>query len=245
MKILIVNDDGIEAKGLHSLAKQLCQQHEVCVVAPMQQRSGFSHAVTLHAPLHYEEVPAEGYRAYRLEGTPCDCVKFAYLQWMHDADLVISGINDTVNVGDDILYSGTINAAIEGGLCGVPSMAVSVDVVDDDYEWVSAFVANNLSVLLSMCKGDQILSVNFPSSKAEDIKGLCVAPAGIKRFDDYYVLVDGLYYLKGEPIPADNAPNCDVNQLKLGNIVLTPIRYQYTDEARLAALEGQAGKLCW
>src|SRR5690606_19674244 len=125
MRLLLVNDDGIHAEGINKLAMELEKKHEVTIVAPNDERSAQSHALTLRKPLIVKEVKLEGIksRAYSVSGTPADCVRIALDQLIKEpVDLVISGINKGLNVGMDVLYSGTVSAAIEANLYGIPSM---------------------------------------------------------------------------------------------------------------------------
>ena len=123
MRILVTNDDGIHSPGLTALAKALSRVGEVWVVAPDRERTAVAHAVTLHKPLRVHQI---GTRIYAVNGTPVDCVNLAVLKLLPaPPDLLVSGINKGVNLGDDVLYSGTVSAAMEGTILGVPSMAVS------------------------------------------------------------------------------------------------------------------------
>src|SRR5215468_8507778 len=124
MRILVTNDDGIHSPGLTALSKALSRLCEVWVVAPDRERTAVAHAVTLHKPLRVQQ---RGTRSYAINGTPVDCVNLAVLKIMPTPpDLLVSGINKGVNLGDDVLYSGTVSAAMEGTILGVPSLAVSL-----------------------------------------------------------------------------------------------------------------------
>ena len=237
MNILIVNDDGIQAQGLYKLAKTLCAEHRVTVVAPHTQKSGFSHALSFHKTISYAPyslgIPVS---AYSLTGTPCDCVKFAINVLMKDAipDVVLCGINDDFNLGTDVVYSATVNAALEGAIHGIPSFAFSVGrEQSDDFTFAAEFVKKNLPKLLSLKRSDTLCySVNFPSNKADKIKGVRVARLGLRKFSDRYELrenTDGSgYLLLGEPIPFDNAPDSDVELIRKGFITITPVSIQDT-----------------
>ncbi|MCI0410160.1 MAG: 5'/3'-nucleotidase SurE, partial [Acidobacteria bacterium] len=128
--ILVTNDDGIAAPGLHVLARELAALGEVTIIAPDREQSASSHALTLHRPLR---VNRQGDRLYSVDGTPTDCVNLGILNLLASRPkLVVSGINRGMNLGDDITYSGTVAAAFEGTLLGVPSFAVSQEVEDAD-----------------------------------------------------------------------------------------------------------------
>lgn len=237
MKILIVNDDGIQGLGLRKLAEVLSKEHAVTVVAPHTQKSGFSHSLSFHKTISYAPynlgLPVD---AYSLTGTPSDCVKFAIdvLMKNNEPDLILCGINDDHNLGTDVVYSATVNAALEGTLLGYPSFAVSIGKEHaDDFTYPATFVKENLSVLLSLTRRDTVCySINFPSNKRSEIKGVRFARLGLRKFSDRYELQqnsDGSgYLLLGEPIPLDNAPDSDVELIKKGYITITPVTIQDT-----------------
>ena len=237
MKILIVNDDGIQGVGLFKLAEVLCKEHQVTVVAPHTQKSGFSHSLSFHKTITYAPynlgLPIA---AYSLTGTPCDCVKFAIDVLMKDSlpDLILCGINDDYNLGTDVVYSATVNAALEGTLLGFPSVAVSIGRENTaDFSYPAEFVKNNLQALLSLKRNDTVCySINFPSYKREEIKGIRFATLGLRKFSDRYELQqhpDGSgYLLLGEPLPLDNSPESDVEIIKKGFITITPVSIQDT-----------------
>ncbi len=129
MKILLTNDDGIYSEGIQILKKQLDDIAEVTVIAPDRERSTIGHAMTLRKPLRIRKVKINGnFRGFSLDGTPADCVIVGLLEIMKDKkpDLIVSGINHGPNLGDDIIYSGTVSAAIEGAMRNIPSLAVSI-----------------------------------------------------------------------------------------------------------------------
>ena len=128
MKILLVNDDGIDAVGLKTLAETLSGEHELYIVAPEAERSAFSHSVTIFRDIRYIKTAHETIESYSISGTPADCVKFTIIHLFKDAkpDLVLSGINSGPNLGSDIMYSGTVAAASEAVFLGIPAVAVSL-----------------------------------------------------------------------------------------------------------------------
>lgn len=245
MKILLVNDDGIDAAGIWALARELAPQHEVIIVAPAVQRSGASHAVTLHGALQCAPFPSEICRAYCISGSPCDCVKFGLLELAAGADLVISGINDCANVGTDVLYSGTVNAAIEAALCNLPGIAVSVKVKNNDYTYPAQFVRDNLQALMALCNGETIVSINMHSSLRQELKGVRVASCGSRRFDDYYVQEEDGYHLYGNTIDVDNDGDSDVVLYYQDYITVCPVHVQYTDVQAMRSWRDKVSKLCW
>ncbi len=252
MKVLIVNDDGIDSPSLKALATAVAAKgHSVSVVAPHIQYSGASHAFSLFAGLRVvKEEIWSGIKAYALTGTPADCVKFGIdvigLDNGFTFDCVLSGINDVPNIATDVMYSGTVGAAMEAVVYGLPSIAISATPDAENFEYPADFVANNLTALLSACKGCA-LSVNFPSSKRERIIGVKAAVQGDIRYTDRYVRRtengETVYYLKGEPIPIDNAPDSDVVLMQQGYVVVTPLRLENTAFERMAATEAAVSKL--
>ena len=139
MKILISNDDGILANGIRALIEALAPCHDVYVVAPDRERSAAGHSLTLHTPIRVEEVPPKygAKRCWMTSGTPGDCVKMAITAILDESekpDLVISGLNHGPNLGIDIIYSGTVNCALEGAMLGYPAIATSLTTMRNDYE---------------------------------------------------------------------------------------------------------------
>ncbi|HCU56148.1 MAG TPA: 5'/3'-nucleotidase SurE [Clostridiales bacterium] len=237
MRILIVNDDGISGRGLYALAEALCKEHEVTVVAPHTQKSGYSHSLSFHKTITYAPynlgLPL---KAYSLTGTPCDCIKFAIDVLMQDhlPDLILCGINDDYNLGTDVVYSATVNAALEGTILGFPSVAVSIGREHaNDFSYPAVFIKKNLTTLLTLKRNNTVCySINFPSQDPKEIKGVRFATLGLRRFSDRYELQqhsDGSgYLLLGEPIPLDNSPQSDVELIKNGYITITPVSIQDT-----------------
>jgi len=251
MNILIVNDDGIRAPGLFKLAEILSTEHKVTVVAPHTQKSGFSHSLSFHKTLSYAPynlgIPVS---AYSLTGTPCDCVKFAINVLMTDAlpDVILCGINDDYNLGTDVVYSATVNAALEGAIHDIPSFAFSLDREHaDDFTYPAEFARKNIEALLSLKRNDTICySLNFPSNRPEEIRGVRFATLGLRKFSDRYELrenADGSgYLLLGDPIPLDNAPDSDVELIRNGYITITPVAMQDTAKEFFDPKSGK--KLC-
>lgn len=237
MRILIVNDDGIQSPGIHKLAEVLSTEHSVVVVAPHTQKSGYSHSLSFHKTISYAPfnlgLPL---KSYSVTGTPCDCVKFAIDVLMKDSlpDIVLCGINDDYNLGTDVVYSATVNAALEGSLLGFPSFAISIGRENSvDFTYPASFIKDNLMKLLSLRRSDTIAySINFPSYRREEIQGVRFATLGLRKFSDRYELQENRdgsgYLLLGEPIPLDNSADSDVELIKRGYITITPIMIQDT-----------------
>jgi 5'-nucleotidase len=195
MRILITNDDGIEAPGLdvlHQIASELSD--DVWTVAPETDQSGAAHSLTLHEPLRLRKL---GERSYAVKGTPTDCVIMCVRHILHDQkpDLVLSGVNAGQNIADDVTYSGTIAGAIEGTLLGIPSVALSQGVnyeARHEIRWQTAMHhgAGVIRRLLDAAWPEGVmLNLNFPDCEPGDVRGIQVTTQG-KRDQDYLRIVD-------------------------------------------------------
>lgn len=239
MNIVISNDDGYEARGIRALAKALCA-HNVTIVAPEGERSGYSHMVGFFQGVAYREVKMEdGIKTYAVDGSPADCIMFASKHLFKDEkiDLVLTGINNVLNIGSDILFSGTFGAAQEGTFNRIPSIAVSLkESGDDDYSYAAEFVVKNLEKLASYAKENVTVNVNFPSSDPSKIKGVRVARLAYHPYEERYVLFkkDGRerYFIDGYPIKDyPYASDSDVKLIHEGYITVTPVQMLATDES--------------
>ncbi len=243
MRILIVNDDGICGIGLKHLAEELAQKHSVVVVAPAKEHSGTSHSISInkHLTLNDTDVIDGVKEAYVLNGSPIDCVKFGVDIIMKDnpPDVVLSGINNQMNIGTDIIYSGTVNASLEAAIIGHKSIAFSA-ITTDSYRDIAKFASDNLELLMGMIDNHRtIISVNFPVSDISKAKGIEFCCIGEQKYNDRYVLRktsdhEG-YILIGEPIPVpNNPPKCDVELIKKGYITISPVKWDYNDYEALS-----------
>ncbi|MDB1922763.1 5'/3'-nucleotidase SurE [Clostridium tertium] len=238
MKILITNDDGINARGIIALAKEISKKHEIIVVAPREQKSASSHSISIHNPIKIrEEKLDENFKAYSLVGTPADCTQAGLSLLGGDIDIVISGINRGLNCGTDILYSGTVSAAVEGAIYSVPSIAISMDVdwskEDEDYSKAAKWISKILDVAeKGYLKENVVLNVNVPNINEEDIKGLKVCRLGKSTYKTNYILVeeneDKVYVTKGtrNDILEDDS---DLYFLSQGYVTLTPLHFDFTN----------------
>ncbi len=183
MRLLLTNDDGIHAEGLKALAAALSAEHEVCVFAPDQERSGVSHAMTLRNP---GKVRKLGEREYSCSGTPADCVILACLGAIpFEPDAVVSGINRGPNLGTDIVYSGTCGAARQAAFVGLPGIAVSCATYREPFRYAAAasFVRRHLGRLVELCGPQVFLNVNAPSSDDEALGGEWSLPSQRRYLD--------------------------------------------------------------
>jgi 5'-nucleotidase len=245
LKILVCNDDGIHASGLRSLCKVLIEAgHELYVVAPDKERSASGHALTLHRPLRVEVIAAEffpGAKAvYAIDGTPADCVKIAINKVLEfKPDWVISGINHGPNMGSDVLYSGTVSAAMEGAIYDIKSMALSVSKYKaENFDQEAASVPEILNKLNS---GDlawhnkTIFNVNLPvMPTGEKPKGLALATLGNRMYKDTYEERTDprgrfYYWLSGDLLTTDEDPESDVTLAAEGFVSITPVTFEMTN----------------
>jgi 5'-nucleotidase len=188
MKILLTNDDGIHARGLWALYDALSAAHAVTVVAPDRERTAVSHGITLHQPLRAAELTLDGgRRAHAVNGTPADCVKMGILEIIGARpDLVVAGINAGANVGINVNYSGTVAAAKEAALSGIPALAASIEgPAPYHYDTAAGFVARLAGMI--MARGLQpgtFLNVNFPNVPSAELAGVRISRHGLDGLRD-------------------------------------------------------------
>jgi 5'-nucleotidase len=240
-RILLTNDDGIGAPGLEALEQALLRLGEVWVVAPHLEASATAHAVSLTRPVWVEQV---GERRYTVTGTPTDCVFIGQGQLLPAApDLVLSGINRGGNVAVDVTYSGTVGAAMEGSIRGIPSISVSRNSFEPgDYAPAADIAANIAEEVLRRGLPDGVfLNVNVPALPADRIRGVVPAPLGQRRYGgDIDVRHDprGRPYswIAGAVFREDEIPGTDNIALRDGFATVTPIAVDWTERETLAQL---------
>lgn len=247
MKVLLTNDDGIYAKGLRTLIEKLAGDHEVYVVAPSVEQSAKSHSITMHHPIMVNEIDLYDNvkAAYAIGGTPADCVKIAIEELLTEKpDIVISGINDGPNLGNDIIYSGTVAAAVEGSFYDVNSVAVSLcGRRNADFNAAAEFIAENIGSFSEMeMPVDTAINVNVPNIPSSEIKGTKVTAVGIRKyantFDHRHTPRGEVYYwLAGEPMEAAQNGDSDIKAVREGYISVTPIRFDFSFKAMNKDLE--------
>ena len=245
MKILLTNDDGIYAKGIEVLHKHLSKDHEVVVVAPETEQSAVGHAITLTDPLLVKSVNRNGiFFGYAVKGTPADCVKLAINELVEQQpDLVVSGINLGANVGINVIYSGTVSAATEGAILGVPSMAISINTFrDPDFEPAAHF-ARLLARLVNKfgIPAHTSLNVNVPAIPEDEIKGVQITRQGVTRFvESFDRRVDpreNVYYWQcGSTPPLEEDSDTDACALARDYISITPIHHDLTNYGFMESL---------
>lgn len=240
--ILVSNDDGAHSKGLRTLAKRLKRLGHVVIVAPDQERSATSHALTLHRPLRVKKIARD---FYAVDGTPTDCINLGINEILKQTpDLIVSGINHGGNLGDDVYYSGTVSAALEGGLMGVPSIAISVVAKERCFFDPAAHFVVKLArqVLKKGLPGGIILNVNVPNLPATDIKGYKFTSLGKRNYDK--IIVEKLdprgrkyYWIGGEDAGFENVANTDCKVVAEAKISISPLKVNITDKVSLRRLK--------
>lgn len=195
MRILITNDDGINALGIRSLIKVLSREHELIIIAPDRERSATGHALTLHKPLRIFKVDlgVENTTAWETTGTPVDCIKLALCNLLreHHLDLIITGINHGPNLGADILYSGTVSAALEGAIYNIPSIAISLTdshkTDNPDFIKPAEFLLKFLREFPKLTIPSRtVLNINFPSYAEPCLSKIKISNLGMRMYSDCY-----------------------------------------------------------
>ncbi len=245
---LITNDDGVNSPGLLALAQALREIGNVSILAPHRNWSVTGHNKTMHKPLRVWSVTlADGSEAMTTDGAPSDCVALAAMGLIQDPiDVVISGINNRPNLGDDITYSGTVAAAMEGAIHGYPAMAVSIDE-GEPYHWqTAARAAAHLAQMLLQNGGmpaGALLNINVPNLPEGQIKGYEVTRLGQRRYHDELVIRHDpagkpYYWIGGGPPSSVLEPGADVHSLAHGFVSVTPLSLDMTHDRFLDALRG-------
>lgn len=243
MHILVSNDDGYDAPGIKVLVEAMGKLGRVTLVAPDRDRSGASNSLTLDLPIRARRRGAD---RFSIAGTPTDCVHLALTGLLEDQpDMVVSGINYGANVGDDVLYSGTVAAAMEGRFLGLPAMAVSLVTQGKAQHFDSAGMAAakiTRRLLVDPLPADTILNVNVPDLPMEQIKGYEVTRLGHRHQAEPAIRTEDprgrpLYWIGPPGAEDDDGPGTDFHALRSGFVSITPI---HTDLTRYQALENVA-----
>jgi 5'-nucleotidase len=237
MKILLTNDDGILAEGLAVLRRSLEPLATVWVVAPEREQSGASHALTLHRPLRLRQIEE---RVYSVDGTPTDCVLLARrgLPDLADStiDLIVSGINHGANLCEDVAYSGTVAAAMEGRMLGLPSIAISLQ----SWHPGGFETAGRVAAMMARLAGEKgipngvVLNVNVPQRPWEELKGVRITRLGKRHYaGSVFRKTDPrgrpYYWIGEEPASFEPQPGSDAEALAQGYVSVTPIHLDLTD----------------
>lgn len=247
MRILITNDDGIDAAGLQFLVEAASPLGEITVVAPDREQSATSHSLTLHHPIR--PIP-RGERRFQVDGTPTDCVMLAVEALMPERpDFILSGINHGQNMGEDVLYSGTVAAAMEGLSLGIPSLAFSY--AGGDLRTDVSLVKEQIGALRSLLEqalalapfpADTLLNVNLPPLRGDDIKGIRMTRLGRRVYSDSLKPMQDpwgrqIYWIGGGSIAWTGEPDSDFRAVQEGYISVTPLHLDLTHHAMLASSE--------
>lgn len=244
LRLLLTNDDGISAPGIQQLSLALSEIAEVTVVAPMQEQSGASQAITVHQPIIVDDYLMPKVKvAWRIGGTPADCVKLALEKLMdHKPDFVVSGINSGANLGMDVVYSGTVSAAREGAMHHIPAIAVSLDNSKaTDYMAVATFIKQLLPKLNKNILPDNLLlNINAPANWQYGDK-FAYTKLGIRNYENTFekrLNPSGrsYYWMGGTVAKMDNSPDTDVAAVESGILSITPIHFDLTDRQLLQQL---------
>lgn len=246
MRVLLTNDDGIHSAGIQALWQQFAAVAEVTVVAPDSEKSATSQAITVHQPIYVDEQVIEqaGVRGWRVVGTPTDCVKIALeTNIMEPPDLIVSGINHGPNIGTDVLYSGTVSAAIEGALHGIPAIAVSLDARENfDFTAAAQFAVRLAKQFIQHPLPPRtLLNVNVPALPSDQITGVSITKLGRREYRNaFHPHQDPrgrtYYWMSGEIVDCANDPDTDVAAVKAGRISVTPIHFDLTKYNLMDAL---------
>jgi 5'-nucleotidase len=245
MTILISNDDGINAKGLRTLRDTLAEEFDIMVVAPDKQQSASSHSLTLHNPLRVEKLDDIN---LTVNGTPTDCIMLAVRELMKDdtPELVISGINHGANVGDDVTYSGTVAAAFEGSLLGIPSLAISLDnhgKKDSDFGFAAEFARKVVRDILDKKFPSKILlNINVPDINRSACEGVSITRLGKRHYKDAIVRKTDprgrdYYWVAGTPLSEGAEKDTDIYALNTNRISVTPLHLDLTHHPTIATLK--------
>ncbi len=246
MRILVTNDDGIEAKGLMALSGALAEFHDVYVVAPDRERSATGHAITMHKPIYPKPVawPNAVVSVWKVNGTPADCVKLGVEALLgRPPEMICAGINHGSNLARDVFYSGTVSAAMEGMFLGVPSMAISAKTFDpDSLGWIANFLCRWMaSAKFRQPQPGEFFNINFPDLAGQRPRRLVWVGLGHREYRDEFHRYqnprgEDYYWLSGEPWDRLEHAASDVSELEHGYITATPLNMDVTARNRLPDL---------
>lgn len=247
MLILLTNDDGIYAPGLAAMERELEKLGEVYVVSPATEQSGVGHSITYLSPLVVKELFQGGQRrGWAVEGSPADCVKIGIFEFCpRMPDLVVSGINGGLNAGINVLYSGTVAAAIEGAFFGLTSIAVSLEFNELAKFDQAAMLARNVieQILAKKSQSPQLYNLNIPTVALDNPEPrVAVVPMGVARGGDQYEKrIDprgrSYFWALSDPISHEGDQETDVSALRKGLVTLTPLDFDLTKRTALAEME--------
>ena len=244
MNILISNDDGIYSKGLYELTKEMARLGRVAVVAPDKEQSAIGHAITMHQPLRCKKIKLNDLdiEAWRVSGTPADCIKIGVETLLTESpQLIVSGINNGENLGTDIIYSGTVSAAIEGSIFNIPAIAVSYEGYNEADFPIAAKIAVDIieQALEHMRRRDMLLNINIPEVKSiNELKGVKITKLGIKKYKNNFEerkdpRGNTYYWLAGELIEDEIREDTDIYAIRNRYASITPLNIDLTGYGRI------------
>jgi 5'-nucleotidase len=246
--ILLTNDDGIYAPGIAALERELRKLGEVVVVAPAVEQSGVGHSITFLQPLVAKQVfdVDDKPRGWAVEGSPADSVKLGIFEFCpRRPDLVVSGINGGLNAGINVLYSGTVAAAIEGAFFGITSIACSLEYQEHaNFRRAAEISRHVIEQILRLKKPEPYLyNLNIPTSAIDHPRGLRVVPMGVSRYGEHYIKRTdprgrAYYWATNDPPPRPEGHDTDLIALTQGFVTLTPLQYNMTRHTVLAEMAG-------
>lgn len=245
-EILICNDDGIDAPGIYALVKEMKKVGNVTVIAPDKQQSAVGHAITMNFPLRVTKFYKNGaFFGYAVEGTPADAVKLGvYSLLRRKPDLLVSGINHGSNTAISVIYSGTVSAATEGTIFGIPSIAISLTTYEKpDFRYAAKFARKIAKLVLK--KGlprGTLLNVNVPAVPEKEIKGVLITKQGKSRWNDTFEVrrdpsQKEYFWLTGELEVLDEGNDTDQRAVMNNYVSVTPIQYDLTDRAMVEVMQ--------
>jgi 5'-nucleotidase len=248
--ILLTNDDGVYAPGLAAMERELRRHADVYLVAPHFEQSGVAHSITFLSPLVVHEVfDGDRRRGWSVEGSPADCVKLGIAEFCpRRPDLVISGINGGLNAGINVLYSGTVAAAIEGAFFGITSVAVSLEYEEHAHFGTAAALAWRVIEQILRNRGaesgtgSQLYNLNIPTAALVGQPKLRILPMAVARYgEDFEKRIDprgrSYYWATNEPPAPAGEEDTDLTALRKGFVTLTPLNYNMTHAAKLTEMQ--------
>jgi len=248
LKILVTNDDGVYSNGIYELAKRMTRLGKVTVVAPENEQSAVGHAITIHQPLRCRKIKFYDLDidAWWVNGTPADCVKIGIETLLTERpDLIVSGINNGENLGTDIIYSGTVSAAIEGSIFDIPAIAVSYAKHGEaDFSIAAEVAVSIVEQVLENAMGTNILlNINIPELENENVlRGIKITKLGVKKYSNNFEerkdpRGDSYYWLAGELIEDELGEDTDIYAVRNGFASITPLHVDLTDYKEIDRLK--------
>ncbi len=246
MQILLTNDDGIYAPGLKAIECELSRLGDVTVVAPATEQSGVGHSITFLTPLIVQEIyDGPRRRGWAVEGSPADCVKIGIFEFCPQRpDLIVSGVNNGLNAGINVLYSGTVAAAIEGAFFGITSIAVSLEYDEHGpFESAARLARGIIEQVLEFKKPEpQLYNLNIPIAAIDGGAELQVVPMGVARYGEHFEKRTdprgrSYYWATNDPPPPPGDESTDLSALAAGNMTLTPLSFDMTTHNVLSEMQ--------